>query len=81
MPTIHRAQGFDFMIHPNDHEPAHVHVYHADGVVIVLLGDANTLPSVRAIRGPVKDRDVVRAVRTVEENQETMLAEWRRIHG
>jgi len=31
MPTVLRVGGFDVQIFKHDHEPAHVHVYSADG--------------------------------------------------
>ena len=33
MPTIHRERGFRFFVYPSDHQPAHVHIFHADGEV------------------------------------------------
>lgn len=81
MPTIHRQEGFAFRIYTHDHEPAHVHAIHADGVAVILLGDDGTYPGVREVRGEIRDPDVVQPVRIVAEHQAMMIAEWRRIHG
>jgi hypothetical protein len=78
MPTIHREWGFEFRIYTNDHEPAHVHVVDADGVVIVEL---SAPPSVRQVKGAVKDRRIVQAVRIVVGKGKDFLEQWRKIHG
>lgn len=78
MPTVLRVDGFRFLIllPPREHGPAHVHVERGGATMIVEL---LTL-LVRDVRG-MSDADVRKAVRIVEENDGTLIAEWRRIHG
>ena len=47
MSTIHREAGFEVLIYLNDHRPAHVHVFKAEGEVVVFLGDTGSLPQIR----------------------------------
>lgn len=79
MPTVLRIDGFRFVIllPPREHGPAHVHVHRAGGTVVVELPTM----ALRDIRGDISDADVRKAVRLVEENEPTLLAEWRKIHG
>ncbi|HEV2145953.1 MAG TPA: DUF4160 domain-containing protein [Longimicrobiaceae bacterium] len=81
MVTIHRDGGFRVVIYPGDreHGPPHVHVFNADGEVKVLIGDAETPPSLLLVLG-MRMPDAKRAVRIVEERQETFLARWREYH-
>lgn len=76
MPTIHRQDGFAVMIYTDDHLPAHVHVWKAEGEVVVNLDDG----SIREINDMGR-RDVRWAVEIVEENQESFRRRWREIHG
>ncbi len=80
MPTIWTEAGLDFIIYPNDHSPAHVHVLKAGNEVIINLGDAGTLPSVRSIYR-MRTKDVGRALSIVIREQEYFLNRWREIHG
>lgn len=68
------------MIYINDHEPMHVHVFKAEGEVVINLGDEDTAPVVRENIG-MRAKDERRALEIVGENQEFLMAEWRRIHG
>jgi hypothetical protein len=47
MPTIHREAGLEVMIYLNDHRPAHIHMFKAEGEVVIFLGDEQTPPQVR----------------------------------
>ena len=63
------------MIYPNDHPPAHVHVWKAGqeariGLLPVELWDSDMSPG-----------DTRQAVAIVEANHDTLLARWREIHG
>lgn len=80
MPTVLRQDGFDVMIYVDDHPPAHVHVFKAGGQLIMNLGDENTPPSIRRVKGMAK-REARKAVVVVEDNQEALLGSWREIHG
>jgi hypothetical protein len=79
MVTIHRAQGLRFAIYPNDHEPAHVHVY-GDGEIKVNIADAAGLPELVYAIG-MKRADLRKAMDEVKDNQGWFLAEWNRPHG
>lgn len=81
MPTIDRQGPFRVIIYLNDHEPAHVHVWHTSGVIVIdLLGDEGE-PRLREVRGEVKDNDVKRAFGLAQRNQAAYLERWNEIHG
>lgn len=80
MPTALRQDGFDVMIYVDDHPPAHAHVFKAGGQLIMNLGDEDTPPSIREVKGMTKG-EARRAVVIVEDNQGTLLRKWREIHG
>jgi hypothetical protein len=79
MITVLRASGLSVVIYKHDHEPPHVHVL-GDGEVKILLRGADDLPEVIDV-DHMKFGDVHKAMRAVTENQELLIAEWRRIHG
>jgi len=77
MPTVIQQNGFDVMIYIRDeHPPAHVHVWKAEGEVIIHL----ETPAVHEVKRMSRP-DVRAALAIVEENREMLLGEWRRIHG
>lgn len=82
MAGIWRQNGFIFHIFPDDHIPAHVHVYKAEERVIINIGDATTRPFLRKTgkRAKMQERNVRAALIIVMEKQDDFLAEWRRIH-
>ncbi len=82
MVTVHRDGGFRVVIYPGgrEHGPPHVHVFNADGEAKVSLGDADEAPALVLVVG-IRKPDAVRALRIVEERQETFLARWREYHG
>ncbi len=75
MPTVFRVEGFRFVIYPNDHAPAHVHVVHADGTMVVNLLDLK----LRESRMP--PRRVTRGWEIVAANRGEFLDRWSEIHG
>jgi hypothetical protein len=77
MATVHRENGFEFRIWPNDHAPPHVHAWKAGGMAKIELVDGFGFSKVREMK-PV---DVVRAVRIVMENEEKLMQAWEEIHG
>ena len=79
MPTLLRQDGFAVRIYTNDHEPMHVHVFRAEGEVVINLNDANMPPFVRENIG-MRARDERHALEIVGDNQEFLIAQWRRIH-
>lgn len=80
MPTVLRKDGFDVMIHTDDHEPAHVHVRKAGELLKMGLGGEAEAPSIRE-NVSMKRQEARRAVRLVEDNQAMLLEKWRDIHG
>ena len=79
MVTVHRTHGMRFIIFVDDHEPAHVHVFGDGHAKINLLGAAG-LPEIVSIEG-MKRGDVRKAFQVVIEEQKSLLARWREIHG
>lgn len=77
MPTVLRERGFRFMIHSDDHLPAHVHVFSGGNEAIIEFD------------GPIRIRDnkefnnreLAIAKLIVRDNLETLTLKWRRIHG
>ena len=76
MPTILREGGLRFVIYPNDHEPAHVHVIGPDWEVVVNLRDCRLREALRC-----GERDANAAVRRVAEHRDILLNAWRKLHG
>jgi uncharacterized protein DUF4160 len=76
MVRVLESAGFVVHIWLNDHEPAHVHVYRAEGLVIV---EIRTL-RVRASYD-MKPGDLRRAQDLVWANRLLLLRRWREIHG
>ena len=76
MPTVLRIDGLRFMIYPNDHPPAHVHVIGPGWVIVVnLLG-----LEIREVMG-CSEQEARRVLRLASENRAELLVAWRRIHG
>ena len=75
MPTIWSERGFIFMIHTNDHEPAHVHAYKAGGVIVINVLDL----SLRKVIN-LKKADAKLAKQIVAANEQLFLQKWREIH-
>lgn len=79
MPNVLSQNGFDVMIYPNDHRPAHVHVYKS-GLVVISLNNRRTAPSIREVRG-MSRQDVRDALILVAENKKMLAKRWRSIHA
>jgi Domain of unknown function (DUF4160) len=77
MATVHRENGFEFRIWPNDHAPPHVHAWKAGGTAKIEMVDGFDVLKVREMRA----MDVVRAVRIVIENEGKLMQAWEEIHG
>jgi len=80
MPKVWEEAGFRFYVYYNDHAPAHVHVEKAEGEVLIVLGDAQTKPSIREVRG-MSFANAKRALRIAVREQQQFIARWRHIHG
>jgi hypothetical protein len=80
VPTIHREDGFAFRIYTDDHRPPHVHALKAGEFAKIGIGDsANS--AVVLDPGTLGGRDLVRAVRIVDERWTEFLLRWSEIHG
>lgn len=79
MPTIHREHGLRFVIHTDDHEPAHVHVF-GDGEMKITIAAPDGLPFAIWSVG-MKRPDERRAMDVVLARQAEFLARWREIQG
>ena len=74
-----RYGAFRLHVFPNDHDPAHVHVFAQKGVIRFALefdGSARYLD----VEGPVSNRDIRRAKEAVEKNHATLLGFWKQYH-
>ena len=77
MPTILRIGGWRFVVYPNDHLPAHVHVIGPGWVAVVNLHG----PAVREVVGPCSERDARRVLDLAREHGAALLEGWGRFHG
>lgn len=78
MPTVIRIAGFIVVIRlpPREHGPPHVHVQKGRDSISVYLSPV----ALRCVEG-MRDADVVRAVRIVDDHAEYLLHHWRIHHG
>lgn len=79
MVTICRDDGLRVVIFADDHEPAHVHVF-GDGHTKINLIGSNGTPELVWTEG-AKRSEVRRAMRLVNERQESFVALWRKMHA
>ncbi len=80
MPTIIRKDGFQVVIWTNDHEPMHVHVFKAEGELVVNLGDSESPVSVRD-NYEMSGKNERKALNIVSENQTFLRSKWVEIYG
>jgi hypothetical protein len=81
LPNIDRVGPYRVIIYLDDHEPAHVHVVHSSGSVAIFNIGRSGKPELRELRGDMKDNDVKRAYKLVQEKQTEYLEKWLQIHG
>ena len=79
MVTVFRSGGFRIVIFVDDHEPAHVHVY-GDGVAKIAIVGRTGRSEVIYAKG-MKDGDVRKALRVVDEHQTVLIQYWSELHG
>jgi hypothetical protein len=72
--------GYKFVIFSDDHEPAHVHVKKAGNMVRIQL-DTGQSVKILTIHGNLKIPEIAKAKSLTIEYNETLLREWRKIHG
>lgn len=71
MPTVLRQDGFSFRLYLNDHIPAHVHAFKAEGEAIIYIGDETEGPAVREINGMSS-----KEVKIATEHKEYLRQQW-----
>jgi hypothetical protein len=79
LPTVLRVDGFEVRIYTDDHEPAHVHVFRAEGRARIRLPTGSAGAVVTEAR--MRTADLRRAVAIVNEYADLLRFEWRRFHG
>lgn len=70
MPTIDREGPFRVIIYPNDHEPAHVHLFTSDGTIVINLLGTKGQPELRELYGEIGNRLVRQALELVAQRRE-----------
>lgn len=78
MPKVLEENGFRVMIYPNDHRPAHVHVYKS-GLVVINLNNRRTPPSVREVLG-MAQQEVRAALLLITVHKQRLVKAWRQHH-
>jgi hypothetical protein len=76
VPTVLRENGFDVMIFTHDHEPAHVHVFYGDELIIFDLLDLSS-----RIHPKMKTSNARRAKQLVATHRNFLMNKWKEIHG
>ncbi len=79
MGTVVRSGEFRAVVHGNEHGVPHAHVQKGNREVVITIGSADVRPS--PLAGTMSTPDVRIALRLVGENQDALLAEWRRLNG
>jgi hypothetical protein len=72
--------GLRFVIWPNDHDPAHVHVFSAEAEAKIELGEPDGHPRLIDNRR-MKRSDLSKALNGVFEHRALLMEQWRKIHG
>jgi hypothetical protein len=70
MPTLLISDGFKFFFYATEHEPKHVHVAKAEDYTKI---ERSTF---RVISNFMKPKDLKKALRIIQENNETFEAKW-----
>ncbi len=76
-----RVGGVHFRVHPQDHEPRHVHSYVGDGHVILELRDGGVILADRddAVRH-AKASEVCKVVRVAVEYLDALVTLWEQMN-
>lgn len=80
LPPVLRVDGFHVRIFPNDHPPAHVHVFKAGAAIVIELGTVSKPVWIREIAGMTR-ADVAIAVMLVDDHHLVLRQQWEKIHG
>jgi hypothetical protein len=80
MPTVLKVNALRFVIWPNDHSPAHVHVFSAEAEAKIELGEKGGYP--RLVDNRRMSRvDLAKALKAVFEHRAMLMQKWSEIHG
>ncbi|MDQ2731696.1 MAG: DUF4160 domain-containing protein [Armatimonadota bacterium] len=72
MAKILDADGVRLMIWSNDHEPAHVHIYHGGERIIIEMSKP-----FRVVESYMKRSTARRAIRLAEQHHDEIIQAWR----
>ena len=78
MPTVLREKGYRFVIYPNDHQPAHVHVIKAGGEIKVDISQPDNIQVITVVG--MKNQEALTALKLVRQHQNFLLSKWEEIH-
>lgn len=71
MPTVHREQGFDFVIILGDHEPPHIHVLYGGAEAKIVIATGQLTADSR-----MKGKDLAMAKLLVKRHQVKFQRAW-----
>jgi hypothetical protein len=80
MPTVLRLNGMRFVIYPNDHRPAHVHVIGTLGEAVFVLNCPDGPPDLRESYG-FSQQAAARIRSEVAARLADLCPKWSEIHG
>jgi Domain of unknown function (DUF4160) len=75
-PVVLRQDGFQYIVFPNDHSPAHVHVRRAEKLARVKLDPVELWDYAK-----FNSRELSVIISVVKANQQKFLAEWDSYHS
>jgi Domain of unknown function (DUF4160) len=79
MPTVHRFRGFNVVIYPSDHTPAHVHVIGKGGMAVFKLHCPDGPPELRETAGLTR-KEVTAIANELETVLRALCAKWGEVH-
>lgn len=79
MPEVLNKYGFSFFFYSKEHEPIHIHVEGAEGMVVYDLIDGSFTQ--REIRGKMKANDIKRIEKVLSQNQDKIVEAWNKHFG
>jgi hypothetical protein len=80
VPTVLRKDGFAFRLYLDDHSPAHVHVFKAEGQAIISIGDGDDLPKATEVYD-MPSKDLKKALKIAADNRKYLKRKWEEYHG
>ena len=74
-PTVLRKEGYQVKIYPNDHPPAHVHVFRGGDQARITLDPVGIQNNWR-----FNEREIAKILNIINDYQSLLLAEWDKYH-